>query len=258
MLRLALRVCGIGVWPVHCVTFCGPNNPWSDATYARAAFLLARLAARLLPGTAAGASDLPPGLGVRKVVESRAPMLAGVVADDAVWARSTVRDHVDPGLRADLSRALDRLPALLAEMATLPSSLPHGDAAPVNLLRPRGEDGSYVAVDWAFGCQLPLGHDLGQLLVGDAERGRMDPARLPALLDDVLVPAYVDGLGAEGLTLDAAAVRRGAVYSSLGPRSLFGAFPFEQVDQPVTPDGELLDRRAGLARLVVDLVLDGG
>jgi hypothetical protein len=112
------------------------DDPWSDATYARAAFLLARLAARRLPGTAAGASDLPPGLGVRKVVESRAPMLAGVVADDAVWARSTVRDHVDTGLRADLSRALDRLPALLTEMATLPSSLPHGDAAPVNLLRP--------------------------------------------------------------------------------------------------------------------------
>jgi hypothetical protein len=233
------------------------DDPWSDETYARAAFLLARLAARRRPGTAAGTSELPPGLAVRKVVESRAPMLAGLVADDAAWARPVVRDHVDPSLRADLSRALDRLPGLLAEMATLPSSLPHGDAAPVNLLRPRGEADSYVAVDWAFGCQLPLGHDLGQLLVGDAERGRMDPARLSALLDDVLVPAYVDGLGAEGLALDAAVVRRGAVCSSLGPRTLFGAFPFELVEGPVPPDGVVLDRRAGLARFVVDLVLDG-
>jgi hypothetical protein len=233
------------------------DDPWSDETYARAAFLLARLAARRRPGTAAGTSELPPGLAVRKVVESRAPMLAGLVADDAAWAHPVVRDHVDPSLRADLSRALDRLPGLLAEMATLPSSLPHGDAAPVNLLRPRGEADSYVAVDWAFGCQLPLGHDLGQLLVGDAERGRMDPARLSALLDDVLVPAYVDGLGAEGLALDAAVVRRGAVCSSLGPRTLFGAFPFELVEGPVPPDGVVLDRRAGLARFVVDLVLDG-
>ena len=233
------------------------DDPWRDATYARAAFLLARLAARRVPGTAAGTSDLPPGLAVRKVVEPRAPVLAGLVADDAVWTHPMVRDHVDPALRADLSRALDRLPGLLAEMATLPSSLPHGDAAPVNLLRPRRETGSFVAVDWSFGCQLPLGHDLGQLLVGEVERGAMDPSRLPGLLDDVLVPAYVDGLGAEGLTLDAAVVRRGAVCSSLGPRTLFGAFPFEQVGEPVPPDGGVLDRRAGLARFVVDLVLDG-
>jgi hypothetical protein len=47
------------------------------------------------------------------------------------------------------------------------------------------------------------------------------------------------------------------VCSSLGPRTLFGAFPFEQVGDPVPPDGGVLDRRAGLARFVVDLVLGG-
>ena len=38
------------------------DDPWTDETYARAAHLLARLAARRTPGTAAGASDLPARL----------------------------------------------------------------------------------------------------------------------------------------------------------------------------------------------------
>jgi hypothetical protein len=231
------------------------HEPWDTATYRRAARLLARLAARRRPGDPAGACDLPPGLAVRKVVESRAPQLAGLLGDDSLWQRPLVADVVDPDYRRDLRLALDRLPAVLSEMAALPSSLPHGDAAPVNLLRPRGEPDTFVLIDWGFGCQLPLGFDIGQLLVGEVERGAMSPERLPGL-HDLLVTAYVDGLADEGLHVDAATVRRGSI-SSLGPRTLVGAFPMELPDGTGTEEElALLRRRAGLGRFVADLVLE--
>ena len=141
--------------------------------------------------------------------------------------------------RADPARALPAMPDLLDEMDTLPLALPHGDAAPVNLLRPRTGPTTLVAVDFAFQCPLPLGHDLGQLLAGEVERGRMEPDRLPVLLD---VPA--------------ATVHRGLVCSSLGPRTLPGAFPVEHLDGPDTAEHRaFLRRRAGLGRFALDLVL---
>jgi hypothetical protein len=231
------------------------DEPWTDEVYTRAAHLLGRLAARRTPGSAAGASDLPAGFAVRKVVDARSPMLAGVLDDDALWARPVVAAAVDGTFRDDLRRGLGMLPALLDEMETLPTALPHGDAAPVNLLRPRDEPGTYVAIDWAFRCQLPLGHDLGQLLAGEVERGRMEPARLPGLLRAV-EPAYVAGLATEGIELDVATVHRGMVCSSLGPRTLPGAFPIEHLDGPESDElAAYLRRRAGLARWVLDLVL---
>jgi len=228
---------------------------WTDDGYARAAHLLARLAARRTAGTAAGASDLPPGFAVRKVLDTRGPLLAEVLADDALWDRPLVAGTVDPAYRADLARALAAMPALLDEMDTLPLALPHGDAAPVNLLRPRTEPTTLVAVDFAFQCPLPLGHDLGQLLAGEVERGRMEPDRLPVLLR-VTEQAYVDGLAAEGLDVPAGTVHRGLVCSSLGPRTLPGAFPVEHLDGPDTAEHRaFLRRRAGLGRFALDLVL---
>jgi hypothetical protein len=228
---------------------------WPDPVYARAAHLLARLAARRTPGTAAGASDLPAGFAVRKVVDARAPMLAAALEDDTRWARPPVAESVDGRLREDLRRALGMLPELLDEMDTLPASLPHGDAAPVNLLRQRSGPGTFVAVDWAFNCPLPLGHDLGQLLAGEVERGRMEPERLPGLLT-VVRDAYVDGLAAEGLDVPAATVHRGMVCSSLVPRTLPGAFPPESLDGPDTVEHRNFQRRrAGLARFVLDHAL---
>ncbi len=230
------------------------DDRWDDEDYARAAHLLGRLAAHRGPGSPAGTSALPAGFGVRKVVDSRAGMLAAVLDDDALWARPVVVAAVDPGLRDDLRRAVATLPDLLAEMDTLPTALPHGDAAPVNLLRPCGEPGTLVAIDWAFRCQLPLGHDLGQLLVGEVERGRGDPARLPDLLD-LVETAYVDGLAEEGLEVSRGTVHRGMVCSSLGPRTLPGAFPVEHLDGR-RRHRAYLRRRAALARFVVDLVLE--
>jgi hypothetical protein len=233
------------------------DDAWTDERYARAAHLLARLAARRTAGTTAGTSDLAPGFAVRKVLDARGPLLAAALADDALWARPVVAGTVDTGYRADLARALGAMPDLLDEMDTLPLALPHGDAAPVNLLRPRAEPGTLVAVDFAFQCPLPLGHDLGQLLAGEVERGRTEPGRLPGLLR-VVEQAYVDGLAAEGLDVPASTVHRGMVCSSLGPRTLPGAFPLEHLDAPESDEHlAYLRRRAGLGRWALELVLGG-
>ena len=146
--------------------------------------------------------------------------------------------------------------SLLSEMDDLPSSLPHGDAAPVNLLRPVGEPDTLVAIDWAFGCQLPLGFDLGQLLVGEAEGGRVDPGDLAALLD-VILPAYADGLRDEGVDVPEATLRRGLV-CSLGTRTLWGAYPFEDTEGPASEEQVAqLRLRAAFGRFVLDQVLAG-
>ena len=232
------------------------DDEWRDEDYARAAHLLGRLAVHRRPGDPAGSAPFPPGFAVRKVVESRGAMLAGLLDDDALWARPVVAGAFDATFRRDLRRAVGTLPALLAEMETLPTALPHGDAAPVNLLRPRGEPGTVVAVDWGFRCQLPLGYDLGQLVAGEVERGRGDPTRLPALLE-VVEDAYVEGLAAEGLEVPHETVHRGMICSSLGPRTLPGALPVEDLDGPDTDQhAAYLRRRAGLGRWVLNLLLD--
>ena len=228
------------------------DDEWSDEDYASTARLLARLAAHRGPRDAAGVCPLPPGLAIRKLVESRGPGLVAVLDDDALWARPVVTDTVDPTFRRDLRRAAATLPALLHELGTLPTALPHGDAAPVNLLRPRQEPGTVVAVDMAFRCQLPLGHDLGQLLVGEVARGRGDPDRLPELLE-VVERAYLEGLADEGVEVPREVVHRGMVCSSLGPRTLPDAFPVDGLADPV--DTGFLRRRAALGRFVIDQVL---
>ena len=232
------------------------DDRWSDSTHADAARLLARLAARRTPDRPAGACPVPPGFGVRKLVDSRAPMLAGALADDALWRRPLVAAAVDGAFRADLSRAVDRIPALLAEMETLPTALPHGDAAPVNLLRPRDEPGTFVAIDWAFGCQLPLGFDLGQLLCGEVEQGRGDVDGLQGLLDAVET-GYVAGLADEGLDTDRDVVRRGLLLA-LATRNLPGAVPWELTEGDADDETRgFLARRAALGRFAIDLVLAG-
>ena len=76
-----------------------------------------------LPTAPPAPASVPPGFAVRKVVDSRAPMLAGTLADDALWRRPVVgRCRRRRPTATDLSRALDRIPALLAEMRDPPDA----------------------------------------------------------------------------------------------------------------------------------------
>ena len=52
-------------------------------------------------------------------------------------------------------------------------------------------------IDFGFWGAAPVGFDLQTLLVGDVQIGRR-PAATLAEVDETIIPAYVEGLRAEG------------------------------------------------------------
>ncbi|MFD0597451.1 hypothetical protein ACFQZ4_38460 [Catellatospora coxensis] len=183
---------------------------WTLDHYRRAATALGGLAARRsTPELLAGAGE--PGWALRMLVGNR--VMRGSVpalADDRIWAHPLVVSTVDARLRDDLRRIAAALPEIMDRLDALPQALAHGDASPQNLLAPRGEPGTFVAIDVAFQCPLAIGFDLGQLLVGLAHAGHVAAAALPAI-HDVLVPAYLEGMRAHGVDADPDAVAYGYV-----------------------------------------------
>ena len=140
----------------------------------------------------------------------------------------------------------------------LPQTYAHGDASPQNLLLPADEPGTIVVIDWGFGTLLPVGFDLGQLLVGLAHAGQADPAAIPAI-DAEIFPAYLAGLAAEDYKVDPAQVRAGYL-GSLAARSALCAIPFEALENAV-PGEQMAAMFAGrmkLTRLMLDMVAEPG
>ena len=134
----------------------------------------------------------------------------------------------------------------------LPQTYAHGDASPQNLLLPAAEPGTIAVIDWGFGTLLPVGFDLGQLLVGLAHAGLTDVSELPAI-DAAIFPAYLDGLAAEDYKVDPAQVRAGYV-GGLAARSALCAIPVEKLGQAPTAElTELFADRLKLTRLMVDM-----
>jgi hypothetical protein len=242
-------------------------GPWGLADYRRAARLLGRLAARRREGAAANrrlpelAGFQQPGAALRYYVAGR--VMRGAVpalAAEATWRHPVVaaarRDAADPGLPADLAELAARLPALLDRLDGLPQCYAHGDASPQNLLIPAAAPEELVVIDWGFGCPLPVGFDLGQLLVGLASAG---VAGLPDLtqIDPVITAGYLDGLRDEGYDADPGDVRTGYL-GGLAARSALCLLPLELLGSP-QPTGELealLRRRLRLTRTVLDLTAE--
>ncbi len=85
-------------------------------------------------------------------------------------------------------------------------------SSPQNLLIPPAHRSSRVAIDWGGFCTLlPVGFDLGQLLIGLAHAGELDVSELPALQDAVL-EAFCSGLAAEDF--DVPPMRSGSASSA--------------------------------------------
>jgi aminoglycoside phosphotransferase (APT) family kinase protein len=120
-----------------------------------------------------------------------------------------------------------RLPELPDTLDQLPQTYAHGDASPQNLLLPADEPGTIAVIDWGFGTLLPVGFDLGQLLVGLAHADASDPSLLPAI-DAENFPAYLDGLAAEDYKADPALVRAGYL-GLLAARSALCAIPADHL-----------------------------
>ncbi|WP_433508747.1 hypothetical protein ACQP2T_32670 [Nonomuraea sp. CA-143628] len=223
---------------------------WGLDRYRAAARLLGDLAAARPVAGRSSAPREPLNRGLRwfcagPVAQLFLPMLR----DPATWRHPLVARHADPLLRADLLALADRIGPLLQALDGLPHTLVHGDAGPMNLLVPADGSAEFVAVDWSWPHPAAVGFDLGQLLVGRAHTGELDPADLPAV-HEVIEAAYA---AATAAIADPREVSFGYA-AALVLRSAWTAIPVELLDQDPTAElHELFRRRAALARFIVDL-----
>ena len=231
-----------------------PSRPWGPERVRRAAYLLGRLAAspRVAPLATVGEFAWQPADYVFGRVEHQVkPMLL----DDGVWRHPLIAASFDAALRDRVLAALHDAPVLAAELAAYPVLTAHGDACPNNLLPGPGDD-DVVLIDFQFWNALPVAFDLGQLLVGDVQIGR---GRADTLVETeaAIVPAYVEGLRAEGCDLPLAAVRR-AHALQLALFSGISAVPFDLLprwnDDTAPALLELARKRAAVARFSMDLL----
>jgi len=237
---------------------------WDLATFARAARLLGRLAARRPVGCdaviAPTEQSAQPGFVLRYYTGGRVRMAAlPQLADDALWAHPSVAAAVEAtgeyALRTDLLAASEHLDAWLDLLDTLPQTYAHGDASPQNLLVPTSEPDTLVVIDWGFNCPLAVGFDLGQLLVGLVHAGELAADALPGVMD-AIVPAFHDGLVSEGFVASLDQVRTGFAVSLL-VRSMFTALPFERLAGPPSPDQTShWIERIRLTRFMLDLAAE--
>ncbi len=223
--------------------------PWDRDRYKRAAYLLGRLA---------GSSRVAP---LAQIDDHRWTVLdylhgrfenqvAPMLLDDRLWEHPLLAKAFGNGLRDRMCDALDAVPAWVEELADAPHCVGHGDACPNNLLGAERPD-AFVLIDFGFWKPLPLGFDLGQLLLGDVQIGRR-PADDLAAIDEEIVPAYIEGLADECHVVDPEQVARlhalqMAVFSGLS------SMPFEHLGSPPSPD---LDRLAATRAAITTYCLD--
>lgn len=225
--------------------------PWDLERFERAAYLLGRLAGsrRVAPLAQIDdhrwtVTDYLNGRFRHQVV----PMLH----DDVLWGHPLLADTFGAGLRDRMRAALQDVPGWVEELAGAPQVAGHGDACPNNLLGADRRD-AFVLIDFGFWKPLPLGFDLGQLLLGDVQIGRQNADDL-ATIDARIVPAYLQGLRDEGHAAEPAQVGRlhavqVAVFSGLS------TMPFEHLAAPMSPElKRLAASRAAITTYCLDLV----
>jgi hypothetical protein len=184
-----------------------PNRswPWDIDRFQRAAYLLGRLAGSSHVAPLAQIDDHQ--WTVRDYFHGRFEhQIVPMLHDHELWAHPLLANAYDRELRDRMLDALDAVPGWVDELADAPHLAGHGDACPNNLLGTNRPD-AFVLIDFGFWKPLPIGFDLGQLLLGDIQIGRR-PASDLAATDAPIVAAYVEGLGDEGHAPDPAQVAR--------------------------------------------------
>lgn len=229
------------------------DHGWDADRFVRAAHLLGRLAgservrATARTGRAEG-QRLVRGYAQGRVMHQIVPALRG----DDLWSHPLMAGTFDDELRADLLAAADDLDAIVDELEALPVATLHGDACTRNLLARNGTE-EMVLIDLGFWGEGPVGFDLGQLLLGEVQLGERPAGCLPSLEPPCLL-AYLQGLEAEGYSVQPATVRRAHALQMLLFNGL-SAVPLEHLGSPPTDDLlELAGQRASAARFVLDLV----
>ncbi|MFY9913974.1 MAG: phosphotransferase [Nocardioidaceae bacterium] len=227
------------------------TTPWDTAHYARAAFLLGRLAGspRVRDFAHVGRFSWT----VHTYLEGRLRyQVLPMLREESIWRHPLVAGAFDDGLREHLLAAADRVDDLVDELAAMPLGTAHGDACPNNLLVTAEDDG-FVLIDYGFWGEAPLGFDLGQLLVGDVQVGRRS-ADMLSELERSIVPAYIDGLRAEGHDVPTSVVRRAHALHLMVFTGL-STLPFELLGADRSPDlDRLAAERAEIARFSLRLL----
>ena len=225
--------------------------PWDLSRYERAAHLLGRFAGSSRVRERGRVGEHP--FTVRDYLEGRLTgQVLPMLREEGIWRHPLVAGAFDADLRARLLDTADDAATLVEELAAQPHLPAHGDACPNNLLVVDGVEG-FTMIDFGFMTMLPVGFDLGQLLVGDVQVGRLPSSSL-ADVESVIVPAYVEGLRAEGCDISESVVRRAHAVHLMVWVGL-STLPFEHLDAPVTSELEhVADERAATARFSLDLL----
>ena len=227
------------------------SSPWDLDRYRRAAHLLGRWNARSTdPDLLAQCAHTAPNYALRMYAEN-AVAYRGLMplADDGLWAHPWLAEHAD--LRTQLQALSAEIPSMLDRMDSYVLCSPHGDASPQNLLVPADDPDSFVVIDMSFCAPHALGFDLGQLLVGLTHAGQMPAARIPEIAA-AIVPAYVEGLRAEGVH-DQDAAARDAFVTGVMLRSGFDGFLLELLEESADDQRPAFDERIELSRALVEL-----
>lgn len=223
--------------------------PWDLRRYARAAHLLGRWNARATAPQVLAVGGLPPGFALRMYAERSVPLRGlAPLGDDDLWAHPWLAPHAR--LRQRLRAAGERVGELLDGLDTHRQALPHGDASPQNLLVPADAPDSFVAIDVSFTSPHALGFDLGQLVVGPVHASLVPAAGLSGVVAGV-VPAYLEGLVAEGVHASEADVRWAFAASAL-LRSGLDAVPYHLVGSIDTGAEALVAERLALSAFLLD------
>lgn len=222
---------------------------WDLDRYRRAAHLLGRFAGS--PAVRDRANVGGHEWDVSKYVEGRLKFqVLPMLGSDDLWHHPLLVEAF-ADLRPRLDRAAASVDAVAAELMALPVLAGHGDACPNNLLVTPGDD-DFTMIDFGFFTALPVGFDLGQLLVGDVQIG-LRPSDDLSERGAASLTSYVDGLAAEGMEIDEQAVRRAHALQLLLFTGL-SALPFELLDaEPTEQVRAMAATRATIARYSLDL-----
>jgi hypothetical protein len=178
---------------------------WDVARYERVARLLGRMSGSRALAELGDVGGFP-WCALDYVRTRMTAQVLPTVADDASWSTPIVVEAFGDELRDRTRAACTKVPAFAEELDALPWHGSHGDASPGNLLPGRTPDG-VVLIDFGFWMPKPVGFDLGQLVGGDVQLGRLPGVPLDEL-DERCVAAYTRGLADEGVAVDPAVVRR--------------------------------------------------